>query len=411
MDQLYLDWASTAPMDPGIIDLFNTAQSEYFGNPSSLHELGRTSRRRLEKARSDLASCLGVQADRLYFSSGGTESNAIVLLSLLRKRRKGTVLISSIEHPSVYEYIPLLQEAGYEVKVIPADESGIIRPEAVRALLDEKTRLVTVMTINNETGRIQPIDEIARELRYFEKRHEMRLHFHTDAVQAFGKIPLPLKRLGVDSASFSSHKLSGPKGVGLLYLSGSIEAALAGGGQESGLRPGTENVPSLIAFAEAALRRHGDLRESFERVKNCREILLSAIEGIPGSKVLPGRAADKEDKAACSSPAAFDQALAENRFPGAGSSPYILTFSVSPLPGEVAVRVLSDMGFAVSTGSACSSNRRKKRSRVLSACAVSPEDALASIRVSFGWNTKEQEVKRFCSVLEQKIPGLMNTVR
>ena len=392
MDTVYLDWASTSPIDPEVLDGLNRNHRELFGNPSSLHDFGRHASSTLTDARNTLAATLGVPPKQLIFTSGGSEANSIVFLSLLRKKRRGRVLISSVEHPSVYEYAAVLQDAGFDVREIPVDEAGLVQPDALEKLLSRDTQLVSVMTVNNETGAIQKISQIGALLRRYEEAETAAIHFHTDAVQAYGKLELPLKEMQIDSASFSSHKLSGPKGVGMLYLSREMPTVLAGGGQENGYRPGTENVPALAAFARAAERRCETLQESYEAAERRRDRLLECIRTIDGARAIP-----------------FDSTSEATDL--RQYSPYILSFTVSPLPGEVMVRVLNDKGFAVSTGSACSSNKRKKRSRVLRALSIGENEAFGAVRVSTGWSTSDEEIDRFCDTLKRELPQLLKTVR
>ncbi|MFP4489950.1 MAG: cysteine desulfurase family protein [Spirochaetaceae bacterium] len=391
MKRTYLDWASTSPMDPAVLDTYIDAQKHIYGNPSSIHAEGKLAEKSLESSRRTLSACLDVTPENIIFTSGGSESNSLVLLSLLRKKRRGRVLISAIEHPSIYEYAALLREAGFDVREIPADAGGFIRPEEVERLLSTDTLLVSVMTVNNETGALQPVKRIAQRIRKFEKQHSLHIHFHTDAVQAFGKIDLFPADMMVDSASFSAHKLSGPKGTGMLYTASPLQSPFAGGGQEAGYRPGTENVPSLEAFSMAAEKRCASLTETLEHVGKLKRHILEGIKNIDSIEPVPAGLAveyNEEDY-----------------------SPYILTFTAAPLPGEVLVRVLDDRGFAVSTGSACSSKRRKKRGRVLRAMGVSDAEAAGAVRVSFGWSTTEEEAESFCSTLERELPVLLKTVR
>ncbi len=392
MENIYLDWAATSPIDPEVLEELNRYLHELFGNPSSLHDLGKSASSALEQARERLARTLGVPPNRLIFTSGGTEANSIVFLSLLRKRRRGRVLVSAVEHPSVYEYVSVLQEAGFDVREIPVDKGGVLQPHELEKLLSRDTQLVSVMTVNNETGAVQKISEIGALLRRYEETEGAEIHFHTDAVQAFGKVELPLEEMRVDSASFSSHKLSGPKGAGMLYLSREISPIIVGGGQENGYRPGTENVPAIAAFALAAERRTEKLSENYEAAVHRRDRLLDCLDGIEGVQTIPFAAYGGENDA--------------HRY-----SPYILSFTVAPLPGEVMVRVLNDRGIAVSTGSACSSNKRKKRSRVLRALSLSDEEAFGAVRVSTGWSSSGDEIERFCKTLKEELPMLLKTVR
>jgi cysteine desulfurase len=391
----YLDWASTSPIEQQTIEELSAAQQHLFGNASSLHSYGKEAASGLTAARSRCAEAVGTSPSRIYFTSGGTEANSLILLSLLRTGRRGRILLSSIEHPSIFEYGSILREAGFEVTEIPADGTGHILPERVEELIDERTRMVAVMTVNNETGAVQDLPSICEAVRRRERELETRIHLHTDAVQALGKIPLRLDAWAIDSAAFSSHKIAGPKGVGMLYLASDFSPAVVGGGQEGGYRPGTENVPAVTAFAGAAERRDEQLERSYSHAAGLKRLLIESLQRLEDVRILPREA---------SQPPSSEPT-------GAAYSPYILSFSAAPLPGEVLVRVLNDRGFAVSTGSACSSRKREKRHRVLRAMGISGEEAAGAVRVSIGWSTTEEEITSFCATLESEISALIKTVR
>ncbi|MCK9599389.1 MAG: aminotransferase class V-fold PLP-dependent enzyme, partial [Sphaerochaeta sp.] len=242
----YFDNAATTSMSRSALDAYTKAVVQYRGNPSSLHQEGRDAKAFLEQTRADLAGLLGVDPLSLTFTSGATESNAIILNSLIWKERKGQVILSGIEHPSVSEYARLLKQLGWKVTTLAAP-NGFVQKEDLQKALSSETRLVCIMLVNNVVGTIQDVGGLVEVVRAFESEHNNRkIHVHTDATQALGKIRFDLQAMGIDSASFSAHKLHGPRGVGLLYnTNAGIESLSRGGLQERGLRPGTENIGGI----------------------------------------------------------------------------------------------------------------------------------------------------------------------
>jgi cysteine desulfurase len=392
MSSIYLDWAATAPPLPEIYARMQQTAQTLYANPSSIHAAGGEAENFLGRCRQHLAECLSCDPEELIFTSGATESNNMVLFSLLQKKRDRRILISGIEHPSVYQPAQTLKRMGFDVVEIAADSTCGIDPKTVLSALDERTVLVAVMLVNNETGRIQPLSEIAAGLRSFQKQNGKKILLHCDAVQAFGKIPLNPGELGVDSLALSAHKIGGPRGVGALYLRrGRVGPFLfSGGGQERELRPGTENLPGIHGFTLAAQRAVADLAENQRRAVLATGSLIRQLRGMPEVVLIPGCRADAPDPAE------------EQPF-----SPYILNFAVPPLPGEVLVRVLEEEGFIVSTGSACSS-RKKKRIRVLENMGVSRSVASSAIRVSVGGAVNESQLQALADALKRRIPRLLH---
>ena len=235
---VYLDWAATTPPDREILAEAMAVSLERYGNPSSVHEPGKNARATLEDARTKAAAALGVKPETIFFTSGGTESNHLPMLSLLQRPVRGTIAISAIEHPSIVEQARMLELTGWKTLVIPVTPDGFVTPDAVLSTIRDDTSFVAVMAVNNETGAIQPVREIASAL-MSRPSGKKKPHFHVDAVQAAGKIPLDLSAQGIDSASVSAHKLQGPRGIGLLYMARKLEPFIRGGGQEAGIRPGT----------------------------------------------------------------------------------------------------------------------------------------------------------------------------
>jgi cysteine desulfurase len=367
----YFDWAATAlPAD--LPAAYLPQASVPFGNPSSKHTEGRIAREALETARLRCAKVLGVDAKQLYFCSGGTEANALVLHSLLlRKSRdgEGGMIYSAMEHPSIRENALVLKRLGKPARQIPAERDGRISTENFIRTLERagNPRLAAVMAVNNETGTINDIPALTALLRDYSGPP----HFHCDIVQGIGRIPIALKAWNVDSASLSAHKLGGPRGAGLLYLRKPLEVINSGGGQEGGVRPGTENVAGALALAAALEARAGNetVRAEYAAASSRFKLLIESLRKQERCVFIPE---DREDE--------------DGRF-----SPYILQAAFKGIPGQVMVRALDDEGFAVSTGSACSSGKQARP--VLDAMEVDEETSLLGIRISQGWTTTMDDIE------------------
>ncbi len=339
--ELYFDWAATAIPDQDILEAALKESLAAWANPSSVHAAGKAAREALEEARANCAKVLGVQAKQLFFTSGGTESDHIPLLSILNRPEKGNVAVSSIEHPALREMAEELKKVGIEPRLIPADKNGFVTPEALLQTVDEKTLFVSVMAVNNETGAVQPIQKIAAALeqKYQGKR---KPRFHVDCVQALGKIPIDfLNEPGVDSAAFSAHKICGPRGIGLLYLKKEEEIFLRGGGQEGGVRSGTENLFGAIAFGEC-LQKYAFIPNKenprLEEQKKWTADFIKELLAIKGATVIPE-----------------SRGLLGQE--GNSFSPWVIQASFKNIPGQVMLRALDAKGICVSTGSACSSKK------------------------------------------------------
>lgn len=387
----YLDWAASAPPEPRAIDEAREVSWELYANPSSLHGAGRRAAERLSLVRASLAARLTVDPDELVFTSGGTESNSAVLLSLLDRMRLGggrargaAIVTTGIEHASVYEQARALEGFGYPCVVVRPQGSGIVSPSAVAEAVSSETVLVSVMLVNNETGAIQDLAGIAAALREISSRTGRRILLHTDAVQALARIPFAPGALGVDAASFSGHKLGAPRGIGGLYFRrGAGQGLLAvGGGQEKGRRPGTENLPGICALACAVDLRLARLAEDLAQARLKADRLVAGVRAIPGGRVFP------EERAGGNDP----------RY-----SPWIVSIGFPPLPGEVVVRLAESRGFLVSTGAACSS-KKKDRTRVMEAMGMSPQAALCAVRVSTGPATTAADIDGLVEALAREIP-------
>jgi cysteine desulfurase len=333
----------------------------------------------LEDARSRCAAVLGVDAKTLYFCSGATEANALALHSLLlRKGPAGAVLYSAGEHPSVRENVLVLKRLGVPARQIPVEGDGRVSGEKFSAALDraERPLLAVVMAVNNETGSICDIPALTALRRKYSGPPP---RFHCDVVQAVGRVPVALKDWDVDSASLSAHKLGGPRGIGLLYLKNPVEVLTLGGGQEGGVRPGTENVAGAAALAAIleTRARGGTVRAEYDAAVSRLRLLMGFLRTLDGCAFIPE---DRRDEDA--------------RF-----SPYILQVAFRGVPGQVMVRMLDDEGFAVSTGSACSSRRETRP--VLDAMGVGRETAFYGIRLSQGWSTTEDDIDALCCAIKR----------
>ena len=370
----YFDNAATTGMSRPALDAYTKAVVQYRGNPSSLHQEGRDAKAFLEQTRADIAGLLGVDPLSLTFTSGATEANAIILNSLIWKERKGHVILSSIEHPSVSEYARLLKHLGWRVTTLAAPK-GFIQQEELQKALCSETRLVSIMLVNNVVGTMQDIGGLVEVVRAFESGHNNRkIHVHTDATQALGTIPFDLKALGVDSASFSAHKLHAPRGVGLLYnTNAGIESLSRGGSQERGLRPGTENIGGIAAMHQAVKDALHSLDENYRHVSLLNALLRDKLSSLP----------------------IFS--------PAEHCSPYILALAHPTLPSEVFTRLLFDQGICVSSGSACSNNAKQKSQSVLAAMAFPAQIAKNSIRISLSKDTTAEDVEILAQTVTQLI--------
>ncbi|MCR5623439.1 MAG: cysteine desulfurase [Treponema sp.] len=368
----YFDWAATAPADPDILREALDFSLEHWGNPSSIHGAGSDAREALERCRSDVAAVLGVPAGSIYFTSGGTESDHLPLLSVLNRPQKGSVLLSQLEHPANREMAKSLSACGWKVIEVKADKDGIVSPESVIGSLQDDSVYVCVMAVNNETGAIQPIYDIADALEDWGSKRR-KPFFHVDCVQAAGKIELDLAHKGIDSAAFSAHKIRGPRGIGLLYAAKSFTPFLRGGGQEKGVRSGTENLFGAKAFALALDRYyiHKGNPASLSRLERQREWTRNFIRGlleIKGVRMLPY---NREDEA------------------NEGSySPWVVQAAFPGIPGQVMERALSVDGFYISTGSACSSGSHARP--ILDSLGISAAEKEAAVRFSFGSETTQE---------------------
>ncbi|MDT2525427.1 cysteine desulfurase family protein [Enterococcus raffinosus] len=367
---IYFDNSATTAIYPLALDTYVKTSQRIMGNPSSLHDLGTQASRLLQQARKQIAELLTVQTNEIFFTSGGTEGDNWVLKgTAIAKRDYGNhIIISSVEHPAISRTAAQLSELGYEVSIAPVDEKGFVIVDKLKELIRPETILVSVMGVNNEIGAIQPIEEISKVLESYPK-----IHFHVDAVQAIGKVDQAKWLTSrVDFATFSAHKFHGPRGVGFIYWKTGKKLAplLNGGGQESGQRATTENLPAIVAMSRA-LRMHLEKKE--ERPNHTaviRQYLKEALSGFDKVAIFSG----------------------DDNF-----APHILTFGIKGIRGEVLVHALEEKQIFVSTTSACSS-RKKVDSSTLHAMNVPHEIATTAVRVSLDEANTMAEAEQFMIV-------------
>ena len=367
MKPIYMDNNATTQMADEVASLMRDNLTLY-GNASSMHTLGRNASSGLEWARGMCASLIDAESEEIYFTSGASESIAIVMESLLWAKSPGKVLISALEHEAVSSFTPLLKEKGWTVEVLPA-KGGFISPETLEAKLTKEVRLVAVMAVSNVLGTVQDIDGLVSVTRRKEAEFGRPILFFSDCVQAFGKAELRLSDWALEAASFSAHKIHGPRGVGLLYLKkGQIQSLSHAGGQEKGVRGGTENLPAIAAFTVAAeeLAQRDD-----EEIRRLNDIVRTGLEGTKYG-ILTTRE---------------------------GSTPYILTIA-GPLPSEVAMRMLQDRGFLLSSGSACSNNERGKAEAIFRASGFA-KAAGGALRISFSHDNTPEEAQLLVEALKE----------
>ena len=397
MKNIYLDWAATSIPDHKILNKIYETSIETFANASSLHSAGIKAKKLLENSREICANALKIDKKTIFFTSGGTESNNISIYSIIRKKTKGTVISTTIEHPSVSEPLKQLGYMGFNIVKVGSEENGIINPDKIKEKLSENTILVSVIHVNNETGAIQPISKIAEIVNKYAKKIDKKIFFHCDGVQAVGKIPIELKNSNIDFYSVSSHKVSGTKGVGLLYCRENIEPLYRGGGQENGIRPGSENVAGIYGFSLALQQAVDNIKQNLESAKEKCSLLTENLLKIKECKIIPSHRVSEN--------AAFD--IVDS------FSPYILNFYIKNIPAEVLVRVMSERGFFISAGAACSSHKKHNRlmsdqSQTLKSMKIEKNAASSSVRISIGPQTQKEELIEFCNVLEEESKKLFN---
>ena len=382
--EAYLDNSATTRCSAKAAEMVMKVMREDFGNPSALHTKGVEAEHYIKEARAFFAKNLKVDEKEICFTSGGTESNNLALIgTAMANRRAGNHLITtSVEHASVDNTMKYLEEQGFRVTYLPVDEYGVVSLEALKEALCPETILVSVMYVNNEVGAVQPVDEIARIV----KEHNPNTIFHVDAIQAYGKYRIYPKKEGIDLLSVSGHKIHGPKGTGFLYVNSKVKihSIVFGGGQQKGLRSGTENVPGIAGMAEAAAECYENLEEKIDRLYVLKDRFVSQVSALEGTKV--------------------------NGHTGRDSAPQIVSVSFRDVRSEVLLHALEEKGIYVSAGSACSSNKPSV-SRTLKNMEIDKELLGSTLRFSFCFDTTEEEIDYCIKELGELLPVLRRYVR
>lgn len=382
--EAYLDNSATTRCSARVKDLMVRILTEDYGNPSSLHNKGKEAEDYIRTAREQIARTLKIDGRELVFTSGGTESNNMALIGgALANRRNGRHIITTgIEHASVLAPLDYLKELGYEITYLSVDENGQISLDELREAVREDTVLVSIMMVNNEIGALEPVEAAAKLI----KEKNPGTLFHVDAIQAYGKFRIYPKRWGIDLMSVSGHKIHAPKGTGFLYIADRVKVkpVIYGGGQQKGLRSGTENVPGVAALGAAAAEAYEDFESKTERMYALRERFIKGVAEIEGVTVN-----GKTDQ---------------------DCAPHIVNISIRDVRSEVMLHSLEEYGVYVSAGSACSSNKPAP-SRTLQEIGLSKSAVASAIRISFCAETTEEEVDYAVEKMKEIIPFRRKFVR
>lgn len=374
---MYLDNSATTQVSEEVFEEMKPYFREEFGNPSTLYGIGRESKKALNQARQRVADAINAKPEEIIFTGGGSESDNLAIKGIAFKlAKKGKHIITTdFEHPAVKETLYFLESLDFKVTYLPVYENGVIKIDDLKEAITDETILITIMHGNNEIGTVQPIEEIGKIAR------EKGIKFHTDAVQTFGKIHVDVEKLNVDLLSLSSHKINGPKGVGALYIKKGtrVTPLIHGGGQERGIRAGTENVPGIVGFGKACELAANQLDEHYEKLSSIRDELIDKVLGTIPEAYLNG---DKEKRL-----------------------PNLVNFRFKAIEGESLILLLDAKGYQASTGSACSSNKLEA-SPVLTALGLDPVDVHGSLRISLSPESEKFDVDEFVDILSEAVSRL-----
>lgn len=377
---IYLDYAATTPIDQHALDIYVKASKKYFGNPSSLHDIGSEADEMLTVCRKEFANLIGGE-DGVYFTSGGSESNILAIRSLIDgNKAKGNHLITTeVEHSSVYNLFKQLETEGYDVTYLPIDSDGQIKFDSLEEAIQENTILASIHHGNSEIGAVQPLEEIGYLL------HKHDVIFHADCVQTFGKIPIDVKKYYLDSLSVSSHKIYGPKGVGACYINPKVkwQPQQAGTTHESGFKPGTVNVPGILSFIGAAQLAISKLVDNKKKHERLRAFLKEKLIQINHEITVYGEST--------------------NNLPG------IVGLTISGIQGQYVMLECNRNDIAISTGSACQVGQQSP-SRTMLSIGKSEDEAKQFIRISFGSETEEAHIDKLVNVFQhitEKVKGVL----
>ena len=375
--EIYFDNSATTRVDIEAAELALKVMTEDYGNPSSLHGKGMTAERMLKTARRQLAAALNAEESEIIFTGSGTEADNLAIQGVAHayKKRGKHIITSAVEHPAVLNTCKILEQEGYEITVLPVDDKGRISPKDLEKALRKDTVLVSLMLVNNEVGTIEPIREVAKIL----ENYRPKPFFHVDAVQAFGKISINPKQMGIDLLAASGHKIHAPKGIGILYLKKGVRVLplIGGGGQELGLRSGTENMPAICAFGLAAEKSVKYLNENYEQVEKVRETFLKGLSD-----------------------------LADWRIHGAENGlPHVLNIAFMGTKSEVLLHTLEEKGVYCSSGSACAA-KKDALSPVLTAMGLERPEIEGSLRFSFSAENTMAEAEAAAKIVKESVSEL-----
>lgn len=366
LERTYLDHAATSPVHPQVVEAMIPYMTTYFGNPSSIHSFGRESRRALDEARETIAKTVGAKANEIIFTSGGTEADNLAIIGVaMANREKGRhIITTSVEHHAVLNTCKYLQKQGFDVTYLPVDEHGMISVEQVKSALRDDTIIVSIMFGNNETGVLQPIHDIGQLLR------DHDAYFHTDAVQAYGLVPIDVHELGIDLLSVSSHKVNGPKGVGFLYVREGVRLMphIYGGEQERKRRAGTENVPGIVGFQKAAELAQQTMSEKRALYEQFQHIMLTTFEREGIDYAVNGHETNR--------------------------LPHVLNVAFFGTNVEALLVNLDLAGIAASSGSACTAGSIDPSHVLVAMYGNDSERIRSSVRFSFGYGNTLEQIER-----------------
>lgn len=382
--EAYLDNSATTPVFPEVAELVMKIMTQDYGNPSSMHRKGYDAEQYIKESKDIFAKILKVNEKEIFFTSGGTEAdNMAVIGAAMANRRSGNHIITTkIEHPAIKSPMKYLEERGFKVDYLSVDSNGIISLEELKSLMTDQTILVSIMHVNNEMGAVEPLEEAAALI----KECNPKCLFHVDDIQGFGKLRIYPKKWKIDMLSVSGHKIHGPKGTGMLYVSEQVKMVpiIYGGGQQTGMRSGTENVPGIAGMGIAAQMIYADIKETTQELYRLKRIFTGEVVKIPDVTV--------------------------NGYTDERSAPHIVSVSVKGVRSEVLLHALEEKGVYVSAGSACASNKPAV-SETLKAIGLGKELLESTVRFSFSVHTTEEEIRYALKVMEEVIPMLRKFVR
>lgn len=382
--EAYFDNSATTKVSEAVKDIVVKVMVEDYGNPSSMHMVGVNAEKYLKTAQENIAKILKVDPKEIYFTSGGTESNNWAIRGAVEanKRNGNKIITTMVEHASVKSPMKYLENQGYEVTYLPVDEYGVVSIDALKEAMSEDTILVSVMYVNNEVGAIEPVEEIGKYIKSVNKN----VIYHVDAIQAFGKLEIKPRKSNIDVLTVSGHKIHGPKGTGFMYLkkNAKVNPFILGGGQQEGMRSGTENVPGIAGIGQAAKDCYDNLQENVSKMTELKDYLIDSLQTIDGVTI--------------------------NSRKGAEGAPHVVSASFSGVRSEVLLHALEDKGVYISAGSACSSNK-PAISETLKAMGIGKDLLGSTVRFSFCKDNTKEEIDYAVEQLKQMLPILRKYVR